>query len=506
MKKNDKKHLDKSNDNSGNKIIKDVSDTNITLNITPPSDISNVFYKDTTNSVITINPLFDKITPINIINYELFNKSKTNDINEHDPSLNMITNSILDNFKKKNKGRLEYIKIGLDNITQKNEEIINTVNNKIDTEKDIFKFLKNVTDKYNLINNNTTKLIEDYAGYDNNLKIPPVPPIPPSPPPIPIRNVVIDRDITSIDNLLSLINDYPLEPHIHYNINMVALHNIKEPLFKLNQMIGMSKLKQSVVDQIIYFMQGLDKNNDFMHTVIYGPPGTGKTEIAEMLGKIFSSLGILKRNIFKKVTRSDLIAGYLGQTAIKTKEVVEQCLGGVLFIDEAYALGNVEKRDSFAKECIDTLCESLSAYKSSLMVIIAGYEEDLNKCFFSYNQGLNSRFPWRFNTNDYTATELNEIFNKKINDIKWSIKEPVADEWFENKKGYFKYFGRDIEVLLAKIKIVHARRVFCKPLNEKTVITLEDIDNGFNLFTDNTEVNSRVKTIDTSYMKQNMYL
>ena len=506
MKKNDKKHLDKSNDNSGNKIIKDVSDTNITLNITPPSDISNVFYKDTTNSVITINPLFDKITPINIINYELFNKSKTNDINEHDPSLNMITNSILDNFKKKNKGRLEYIKIGLDNITQKNEEIINTVNNKIDTEKDIFKFLKNVTDKYNLINNNTTKLIEDYAGYDNNLKIPPVPPIPPSPPPIPIRNVVIDRDITSIDNLLSLINDYPLEPHIHYNINMVALHNIKEPLFKLNQMIGMSKLKQSVVDQIIYFMQGLDKNNDFMHTVIYGPPGTGKTEIAEMLGKIFSSLGILKRNIFKKVTRSDLIAGYLGQTAIKTKEVVEQCLGGVLFIDEAYALGNVEKRDSFSKECIDTLCESLSAYKSSLMVIIAGYEEDLNKCFFSYNQGLNSRFPWRFNTNDYTATELNEIFNKKINDIKWSIKEPVADEWFENKKGYFKYFGRDIEVLLAKIKIVHARRVFCKPLNEKTVITLEDIDNGFNLFTDNTEVNSRVKTIDTSYMKQNMYL
>jgi SpoVK/Ycf46/Vps4 family AAA+-type ATPase len=287
---------------------------------------------------------------------------------------------------------------------------------------------------------------------------------------------------------------------------MTALHNIKKPLLSLNNMIGMGKLKNSVVDQIIYFMQGLDNKNDFMHTVIYGPPGTGKTEIAEILGKIYSSLGVLKRNIFKKVTRSDLIAGYLGQTAIKTKEVVEGCLGGVLFIDEAYALGNDEKRDSFAKECIDTLCESLSAYKNSLMVIIAGYEEDLNKCFFSYNQGLNSRFPWRFNTNDYTSKELNDIFNKKVKDIAWSIKEPVSDEWFENKRGYFKYYGRDIEVLLAKIKIVHGRRVFCKPKNEKTVITQEDLDNGFNLFIDNKEVQSRVIKVDTSFMQKNMYL
>ena len=503
MKNNNKSPLDDSNDNSGNKNMVDVSNSKITLNIKPLTDISNV--EDTTDTFITINPLFGKITPINIINSELFNKTETNDINEHDPSLNMTTNSILDEFRKKNKGGLEYIKFGLDNITQKNEDIINTINNKIDTEKDVFKFLSDVTDKYNLINNNT-KLIENYAGYDGKFKIPSPPPIPPPPPPIPVRKVDIDREISSIDNLLSLINDYPLEPHIHYNINMAALHNIKDPLLKLNQMIGMSKLKQSVVDQIIYFMQGLDKNNDFMHTVIYGPPGTGKTEIAEMLGKIFSSLGILKRNIFKKVTRADLIAGYLGQTAIKTKEVVEKCLGGVLFIDEAYALGNVEKRDSFAKECIDTLCESLSAYKSSLMVIIAGYEDDLNKCFFSYNQGLNSRFPWRFNTNDYTASELNEIFNKKINDIGWSIKEPVSDEWFENKKGYLKYFGRDIEVLLAKIKIVHARRVFCKPPHEKTVITLEDVDNGFNLFIENNEVSSRVKTDETFYMKKHMYL
>ena len=83
-----------------------------------------------------------------------------------------------------------------------------------------------------------------------------------------------------------------------------------------------------------------------------------------------------------------------------------------MFIDEAYALGNREKRDSFAKECIDTLCEGLSDHKDKLMVIIAGYEEDLDKCFFAYNQGLNSRFPWRFKTDDYkTINKYTLSFN-----------------------------------------------------------------------------------------------
>ena len=84
------------------------------------------------------------------------------------------------------------------------------------------------------------------------------------------------------------------------------------------------------------------------------------------------------------MTRNDLVAGYLGQTAIKTKDVIKECLGGVLFIDEAYSLGNEEKRDSFSKECIDTLCEALSDNKENLMVIIAGYEKELKECI-SFN-------------------------------------------------------------------------------------------------------------------------
>ena len=314
------------------------------------------------------------------------------------------------------------------------------------------------------------------------------------PRPIQIKKtkVKIEREINGLADILKLIKDYPMKVDVEYNINMQAMHNIKQPLEDLNNMIGMNKLKNAIVDQIIFFSQNLHMGNDFMHTVIYGPPGTGKTEIAKIMGRIFSSIGILENNKFRKATRADLIAGYLGQTAIKTRDVIKDCLGGVLFIDEAYALGNREKRDSFAKECIDTLCEGLSDNKDKLMVIIAGYEEDLDKCFFSYNQGLNSRFPWRFHTDDYKADELNKIFAKKVKEIGWTLKDDIKNSWFEDKMDYFKFYGRDIETLLAKTKIAHGRRVFCKDESEKRVITQKDINKGFDMFTDNKEVKNRV--------------
>jgi SpoVK/Ycf46/Vps4 family AAA+-type ATPase len=240
-----------------------------------------------------------------------------------------------------------------------------------------------------------------------------------------------------------------------------------------------------------------------MHTCIYGPPGTGKTEIAKIMGKIFSSLGVLNKKYFKKVTRADLVAGYLGQTAMKTRDVIKDALGGVLFIDEAYALGNPEKRDSFAKECIDTLCEGLSDHKDKLMVIIAGYEEDLKKCFFAYNQGLNSRFPWRFKTDDYKAGELNKIFQKKVIDAGWSLKEEIPDTWFEPKMDTFKFYGRDMETLLSKTKIAHGRRVFCKPKDEKTKIVMKDIEKGYKMFV---EVGDKNDNNSTKNLLHHMYL
>jgi hypothetical protein len=183
--------------------------------------------------------------------------------------------------------------------------------------------------------------------------------------------------------------------------------------------------------------------------------------------------------------------------------VINESIGGVLFIDEAYSLGNSEKRDSFSKECIDTLCESLSNHKEELMVIIAGYENELKECFFNYNQGLDSRFVWRFKTDDYKGEELYQIFLKMVRDIEWQVVE-VDAKWFEKNLVYFKFFGRDIETLLSKIKIAHSRRVFCK--TEKKIITLKDLEKGFELFLKNEEVKNRKEGSIMTNLIKTMYV
>ena len=362
-----------------------------------------------------------------------------------------------------------------------------------------------------------------------------------------VNKVNINIEVNTISDLIQLCNDYKLAENVEYNIDMKSLHKINDDLIDLNNMIGMKTLKQNIVDQLLFYLQNLhiygdkyknDKNitipnavtqdnkkskidtGDFLHTVIYGSPGTGKTEVAKIIGRIYANLGVIKskptllsdkkkpsssRSKFKKVTRSDLVAGYLGQTALKTKDVIKDSLGGVLFIDEAYSLGNTEKRDSFAKECIDTLCEALSDNKDNLMVIIAGYEKDLNECFFSYNDGLDSRFIWRFKVDDYTAVDLRDIFVKKARDCGWSVNEDLKVDWFDKNMKYFKYYGRDMETLFTKTKIAHSRRVFCKPNEMKKKIIMKDLENGFDMFISNEEVKNRVN--DNGFkILQNMYL
>lgn len=308
------------------------------------------------------------------------------------------------------------------------------------------------------------------------------------------EKIIIEREINGLQDLLNIIEDYPYDESKIYNIDLEKLHSVKVSLFKLNSLIGLQELKTNISDQIIYYLQNLHIpkkenkiNEDYLHTVLYGPPGTGKTEIAMILGDIFCKMDILKSNKFRKVTRTDLIAGYLGQTALKTRDVIKDCLGGVLFIDEAYSLGNAEKRDSFAKECLDTLCESLSNHKNELMVIIAGYEEELNNCFFSFNPGLRSRFTWNYKINEYSCEELKDIFIKKVNDNGWTISDEIKSKFFEDNKLLFKSFGRDIENFFSKIKIAHSRRVFCLEDKEKTKITFRDIEKGLELFKNNND-------------------
>jgi hypothetical protein len=299
--------------------------------------------------------------------------------------------------------------------------------------------------------------------------------------------------MSCIQDLIDLADNYPQDESVKYSVDLTRIHNIAKPLRELNAMVGLNDLKKTLVDQILYFAQDLHKSPggtdtmDYMHTVLYGPPGTGKTEVAMLMAKIYSSLGILKKGTFSKVTRSDLIAGYLGQTALKTKKVIEKALDGVLFIDEAYSLGNSEKRDSFAQECIDTICESASHYKDRIVIIIAGYEEELKKRFFAWNDGLESRFPWRHQTSEYNAGELAHIFKKKVHDARWAclLRNEILEAWFKKNYDDFGFYGRDVETLFSKVKIAHAHRIFGKKRYGKRYVTIEDIDEGLKTFKSN---------------------
>ena len=315
------------------------------------------------------------------------------------------------------------------------------------------------------------------------------------------KYVTIDFSLNSISDLIKIAEQNPVEEDVEYNINLKTIHSIKSELCDLDAMIGMHTLKKSVLEQLLYYLQGLHNGaDDYKHTVIFGPPGTGKTEVAKVLGTIYSKIGVINKpndkNVlslkdptdlnlqrFKKATRSDMIAGYLGQTAIKMKALINQCLGGVLFIDEAYSLGD----DNFSKECVDTLCESLSDQKDNIMVIIAGYENELNERFFSLNSGLESRFVWRFKIDDYSAKDLWEIFKKKVDDCKWKIGNVAGEKWFQKRYDSFSGFGRDIETLLFKVKIAHSKRVYGKPDSEKRVIEMVDLESGYEIFMKNKE-------------------
>lgn len=307
----------------------------------------------------------------------------------------------------------------------------------------------------------------------------------------------IEVNIDTLSDLINIADNNPLEDNVEYNIDLKILHNIKEDLVRLNSMIGLTEFKKSILSQLLYFIQNLhiSKESDFMHTVIYGPPGTGKTEIANILGSIYSNIGVLKNNKFKAVSRSDLIAGYLGQTALKTSKVIEECLGGCLFIDEAYSLANGKDGDSYSRECIDTLCESLSKYKSNLMVIIAGYKDELQETFFKANRGLESRFIWRFHLEEYGYEELMAILKKKIQENEWNLKidNHELNKWFKINYKTFKYFGRDVELLFSYIKMAHGRRLYGKSLDLRKCINMEDLEKGFQQFNEHSKIKTKTK-------------
>jgi len=319
------------------------------------------------------------------------------------------------------------------------------------------------------------------------------PPEEPAVAPEPGPKIDIFVEINTLQDLIDLADKYELGPQ--YNINIAVLKKIAPELREIRDMIGMKDLKQSIVDQIIYFIQDMhsspqNSTHDYKHTILTGPPGTGKTEIAKIIGRMFVKMGVLGGGEgaprFRKATRTDLVGGYLGQTAIKTADMVRSCLGGVLFIDEAYSLtvNTDSKQDSYAKECLDTLCEALSDHRNDLMVIIAGYENEIAEMLKS-NRGLESRFIWRHNIAKYTAAEMSNILLKKIREQGWTAAaDAIRPRWFETRAAEFKHFGRDVEKLWTFIKIRHSRRVYGTNA-VKREITEDDLGAGYELFLEN---------------------
>lgn len=212
---------------------------------------------------------------------------------------------------------------------------------------------------------------------------------------------------------------------------------------------------------------------------------THNTTVAKIVGSIYKNIGILSnKGVFKIAGRSDLIGEYLGSTAVKTTKMLDSCLGGVLFIDEVYSLGAGQKdKDSYSKECVDTLCGFLSEHKNDFCCIIAGYEKEVKDCFLSINPGLERRFPWVHKIDEYTSEDLTDIFMKLVADTKWelNIDRKIMVKFFEDNKPYFKNAGGDIETFISKIKLVHSKRVFTLDKTFKFIITDEDIKEGLKL-------------------------
>lgn len=295
-------------------------------------------------------------------------------------------------------------------------------------------------------------------------------------------------EINSLKDLIALSELSQTSEKLNNDIK--KLYEIRKELKKLDNMIGLKDLKQQIVYQIMFFIQKLN-SDEMMHSVLMGPPGVGKTTVAKILAFIYTKLGFLSKGNLVIVNREDLVGQYLGETAVKTRSVLEKNKGNVLFIDEAYSLGNGNKSDSdsYAKECVDTLTAFLSENTKDFICIIAGYEDELKKCFFAGNPGLDRRFPWKYILPTYKNDELYNIFISMLKQKKWKIRAAFTNDISENLQKLFnehnKYFcnnGGDIQIFINCCMMAHSKRIFGDTRKFKKHLITKDIMNGFRLF------------------------
>lgn len=295
-------------------------------------------------------------------------------------------------------------------------------------------------------------------------------------------------------------------------------NSIKSLFEEFDNLVGLHNLKQSLRDFISYLefvkerkAKGIETNENISANCIFlGNPGTGKTTVARILGRFFKAIGLLKNGHVVEVDRASLIGEYIGETAQKTEKVINQALGGILFIDEAYSLKRDKNSNDFGQEAIDIILKRMEDYKDKFFVIAAGYPELMEK-FINSNPGLKSRFTHHFYFDDYNSSELAEIFKIFSEKEKYSFNEDAEkflieklDSLIDNTDGSFGN-ARFIRNLFSETKIELSKRYHLledeeKDFNSLNTIFISDIQSAW------LNINNRNNSVVKSNEKIDRYV